>query len=127
MGAPVEDYGPQMMIKRNDHIIEWISGGSMEMLWLNKVICRRNDRSYFEVLDVLELPEISRSEVLIIGGANGDCELNNTLTGGLIVIAEKEPTAIVTNILKAWRANRSTGGIDGIPTSNIRCVATISK
>lgn len=127
LSSTIETYRTGLRSDLGDYGITWVNDGNYDMLWLEKLICRYWDRAYFEVIDVLVLPFIRQKDILIISGADSDCYLNEISDGELVVIAEREPTAIMTNVKKAWRANRSSGVFEVIPVSGIHCVVTISK
>jgi len=96
-----------------------ISERGINMIWFNKIICRYKDRAYYELIDVLEIPYIQEMEILILGNV---CRINGSPDHEVIAIAEREPSALQTKIIKAWRANRTSDHFEIIPTHSITCI-----
>ncbi len=82
-------------------------------------------KSYWEVLDILLLPELRKDEVYLHDG----CLLNGEYDGEIIVIALLDREAFlrryITNekIRMAWRANRAKQAFEVISTDGIECYA----
>ena len=113
------------LVDVSDYGITWVRDESMELLWLEKLICTYWDGVYFEILDALRLPVIGPNDILAFGQA--ECRLNGIFDPELVVIARIELTGHLTDIKKAWRANRITERFEELPTTGIDCVVVISE
>lgn len=122
---PGLNYYRTSIIANNDYGISWVSDSWKQMLWFEKCICRYQDNAYFQVIDVRELSPIGQRDVLLFGG--DECSLNGVVDPELIVIAEDEVTAHLTNIKKAWRANRQTNRLESVSVEGIICIADWSN
>jgi hypothetical protein len=105
--------------KHIDYGLSLIKEGGINLIWFDKLICRYKDRAYFEVIDVVEIPNIQQNEILILGNV---CSINDSPDHEVIAIAEKEPTALQTKIKKAWRANRTSEHLETITIDGITCI-----
>jgi len=121
---PLEYIG-ETMIGNSDYGIAWVRDENIEILWLVKLICRYWDEAYDEIIDTLELPVISQSDMLAFG--QGECQLNGIYDPELVIIAKREITGRLTDIKKAWRANRRAERFEVLPTTGIDCVVVISE
>jgi len=80
-------------------------------------------KSYWEVLDILILPELRTDEVYVSSG----CLLNGEYDGEILVVALLDRDAFykryVTNekVRMAWRANRAKQAYEVISTEGIEC------
>lgn len=80
-------------------------------------------KAYWEVLDILILPELRKDEVYLYDG----CFLNGEYDGEILVIALVDREAFlrryVTNekVRMAWRANRAKQAYEVISTEGIEC------
>jgi hypothetical protein len=93
--------------------------GTKEMLWLERFI--RHDaqgRATMRVINVLELPAISKSQTL---ASSRFCMQNGKKNPDLIAIVEATDTEYRTQIHRAWRANRAKGKFESISTRGIVC------
>jgi hypothetical protein len=85
-------------------------------------------KAYWEVLDILILPELRKDEVYIHDG----CLLNGEYDGEILVIALLDRNAFykryVTNekVRMAWRANRAKQAYEVISTEGIECYADMA-
>ena len=110
----------------NDYGLSLVSDGENKMLWLNKLT--RHDSSgkaYWEVKDILELPNIESDVVLIPDG----CLLNGEFDYEILVIGKWDDEVFVSRymtndkILLAWRANTILNVFEVISTNGIECHA----
>jgi hypothetical protein len=109
-----------------DYSLSWIRENGIEMLWLEKYLCTYLSDSFWEVIDVLELPAISKKDMLVLGTLR-ECSINGIADPELIVIAQIEITGYLDKIKEAWRANLVTKHIEKIPTAGITCNVVISE
>lgn len=96
--------------------------GTLQMLWLQKIISYNSAGiPLWEVLDAIALPNnYDKDKINNIFIA---CEINRKLDPELVVIAKYEQDKeYITQIIKAWRANRSIKKFQEIPPQNIRCI-----
>jgi hypothetical protein len=99
--------------------VSHVRQGSKEMLWLERFV-RRDSAGVatMRVIDVLELPAISKSQTLT---SPRFCTQNGKKNRDLIAIVEATDKEYRTQIHRAWRANRSTGKFESTSTKGIVC------
>lgn len=91
---------------------------SLLMLWFDKSNKESDPKKLIvEVLDVLNLPKLKKTEAFAMGG----CHLNGKFDGELFAIAVYQEKEYLTKIVKAWRANMTTEKIESIPVAGIKC------
>jgi hypothetical protein len=96
--------------------ISHVKKGNQQILWLEIVTIDKNRRNNHQVIDVLNLPKLNKSEQI-----NSFCMLKGVRDPEIIVIAKYQDTEYFRNIKKAWRANRTSGKFEQISTQNIAC------
>lgn len=95
---------------------------TLQMLWLEKIISYNSaGQASWEVLDAIALPrDYDKDNVNNIFIA---CELNGKSDPEIVVIAKYEPEKeYLTQIIKAWRANRAIEQFEEINWQKIRCL-----
>jgi hypothetical protein len=97
---------------------DFVQRDQVKMLWLTKLLkWNRGGAVPRKVVDVLELPILSKSQKLHYAF----CRLNGTYDREIIAIAEATNTEFRTNIYQAWRANTKTEKIEPISPEGIAC------
>ncbi|MCU0548586.1 MAG: hypothetical protein MUC48_04490 [Leptolyngbya sp. Prado105] len=88
------------------------------VLWYAKFL-ESNQRGPLprQVVDVLELPELSKSQRLHYAF----CMLNGTYDREIFAIVEATDTKIRSHVYQAWRANTKTEKIEPISPQGIAC------
>lgn len=102
-------YGISHIVKQNQ-----------EMLWFEIIFTDSQGKLNFQVIDVLNLPKLSKSEG-VLGGQSSVCLLRGVRDQEITVIAKYQDTQYLRQIKKAWRANRKSNKFEGISTRNIAC------
>jgi len=101
-----------------DFGIREVAKGSVKMLWFERVAERDGQRvSQWEILDVLVLPQIRKSQVL----ANSYCFIGKEYEPDVFAIFENQDKEYLTRARRAWRANRLSGKFEEIPLRGVRC------
>lgn len=95
-----------------------------QMLWFETVVFPADPdpegRVSYKVLDVLNLPPLKTSDVLV-GSPGLQCTRNGVRDPEIVAIATYSDTNYLEKIKQAWRANRKTGKFESIPARNIVC------
>lgn len=92
--------------------------GQTQMLWLERYISQDSaGRVTYQVVDVLNLPAIAKSQVL----AFGFCQLNGRSDRRIAAIVTATNTEFRTRVHRAWQLNINTGKIVPISTRGIAC------
>ena len=103
-----------------DYSISRVSKGNRKMLWLEKLVLRdKYGNPHWEVLDILNIPEIGWQEELV---DYSSCQLDGQLNREIIAIVKLEKKEYYTKVKKAWRANLNTGKFQEISPQGITCV-----
>jgi hypothetical protein len=113
-------------IDDGDYSMTWLSDGSVDLIWFEKQIYACIEKSYTQVIDVLELPAIDKKNGLF-SVMNAECYINGAIDPELVVIAEVGDSGQLANVGMAWRANRETGRFEELPAAGIICTAVISE
>jgi hypothetical protein len=90
------------------------------MLWFEIIFTDSQGKANYQVIDVLNLPKLSKSEI-VIGGQAGVCLLRGVPDQEITVIAKYQDTEYLRQIKKAWRANRKSNKFEEVSTRNIAC------
>ena len=107
--------------------ITQLSKGLRRMLWLKKFVSRNlNGNSIWEVIDVLDVPEVGKEEELIISKGGDSCYLNGKPDAKIVAIFKVEPgkryaLEYYTKARKAWRVNLKTHKFEEILPRNVSC------
>lgn len=92
---------------------------SLNLLWLEKLTHRDAEgKAYWEIRDVLVLPEMSEYEGLLISV----CQLNGRTDPEIIAIGIFTEDENVVKVRKAWRANRQIEKFEEIVVDSVICV-----
>ncbi|HSE16603.1 MAG TPA: hypothetical protein VLB46_06095 [Pyrinomonadaceae bacterium] len=102
-----------------EYAMSEIRRGRIRMLWFDRLTHRDdNGIAYWEVKDVLVLPAIPNSQILVYAM----CLLNDKPDSEIAAIADHQPTEqYFTRVRKAWRANRTTEKFEPMPVKGIKC------
>ena len=98
------------------HVVE--QPGKAMYLWLGELL--RYDQvgqPVTQVLDVLELPPFSKSQMI----AFRFCRLNGKVDREITAIVEMTETEYYTQVSHAWRVNTQTGKIEVMSTHGVDC------
>lgn len=100
------------------YAVSYVRQGSQQMLWFLNLVSRdRSGKPNWEVIDAINLPKFNSGEEL----APPTCKLKGVSDPELIAYIIYEDKELLTNIRRAWRANRRTRKIEEIPPKNIVC------
>ncbi|MFB2891337.1 hypothetical protein ACE1CI_00165 [Aerosakkonemataceae cyanobacterium BLCC-F50] len=103
---------------RQSYGVSYVRQGSQQMLWFQNLVSRdRSGNPNWEVIDAISLPKFNTGEQI----APPTCKLKGVSDPELIALVKYEDKEILTNIRRAWRANRRTRKIEEIPPKNIVC------
>lgn len=92
---------------------------SLNLLWLEKLTHRDAEgKAFWEIRDVLVLPEMSEYEGLLISV----CQLNNYPDPEIIAIGIFTEDENIVKVRKAWRANRQLEKFEEIAADSVICV-----
>lgn len=103
--------------------ISRIVKGNQEMLWFQIIFTDSQGKANYQVIDVLNLPKLSKSETLL-GGPAFACLLRGVREQEIIAVIARyqgQNTQYLRQIKKAWRANRKSNKFEEISTRNIAC------
>jgi hypothetical protein len=89
---------------------------NQKMLWLEILTTDKYGGNNRQVIDVLNLPKLNKSEEI-----NGLCLLKGVKDPEITAIVKYQNTEYFRNIKKAWRANRKLGKFEQISTRDIVC------
>ncbi|MEH2411009.1 hypothetical protein [Nostoc sp.] len=99
--------------------ISQVKNINQEMLWFETLVALDSQgKVTAQVVDVLNLPRLGKSEQI---GHGGSCMRSGVRDPELITIAKYEDTEYWKQITKAWRSNRSLGKFEEVSTGNIVC------
>jgi hypothetical protein len=101
------------------YAVSVVTQGSQPVLWFEQVVAANASGVTSEVLDVINLPNLSDSEELV--GTGGECQQNGVADPEVIAIAHYTETEFLTQISQAWRTNRSTGKFETVSPAEVRC------
>lgn len=93
-------------------------GKIMTMVWFEKRDETAPKNRRFEVLDVAKIPNFGKNAAF----AMGQCYLNNKFDGQIFAVAVDEEKEFYTKIIRAWRADVTSGLIEDISADGIKCV-----
>jgi hypothetical protein len=95
-----------------------IQKGQTRMLWFLRVVkYNENGQPTFQVVDVLKLPAMDKSQQLM----GRFCRLNEENDREISAIVRVTDTEYYTEVTKAWRTNPLTEKIEPINTKGIDC------
>jgi hypothetical protein len=102
-----------------DYGVAQVKRGNVEMLWLERMTGRdASGRAIWEVLDVVLLPPMSKTDYL--QGGHLVCLLNGVADPEIIAIFKGEPkNGVMDHVGQAWRANCRTGRFESISPEGI--------
>jgi len=107
-------------VEGKEYAISYLKQGRKQMLWLEILLSRDSEgKPSFEVIDVLDLPQIKSPDQL--SGGAGQCKLNQVTDPEIIAIAKYQDAEFWTEISRAWRANRQSHQFERISPQNIVC------
>ncbi|MGH1394545.1 MAG: hypothetical protein ACRAVC_10995 [Trichormus sp.] len=102
-----------------EYAIAHVKKGNQEMLWFEVLVSRDNKgKPIFQVIDVLYLPKLNKSEQI---GHGGSCLQNRVRDPEIVAIAKYQDAEYWRQIKKAWRSNRQIGKFEEISPRNIVC------
>jgi hypothetical protein len=98
---------------------EVISGQTLHMFWLEKLVCRNNQgKDFYEIVDVITLPPLAKNEMVVASY----CSVGGQMDPEIIGLGEYECGNLqLSTINKAWRINRQEGKFEPLSTENISC------
>lgn len=106
--------------------IDAVADSNNYMLWFSKVISRdQNGKPYWQVSDIAVLPSTAKDKNIIVSA----CLLDGLLDPEMVVLANVDEESLAkryltnSNVILAWKANRSTGKLEPIDTKGIECYA----
>jgi hypothetical protein len=106
-------------VNGREYVVANVKKGAQQMLWLGTILSLdAQGRPTYQIVDVLNLPTLSKSVQLTHGG---QCERNGVVDPELVTIARYEDTAQLRQIVRAWRANRRSGRFEVVSVRNIVC------
>jgi hypothetical protein len=89
--------------------------------WFEIIVARDSKGTpTFQVIDVLKLPKLSKSDTRA-GGAGSPCLLKGVRDLEIVAIAQYQDAEYWRQIKKAWRSNRNSGKFEEISPRNIAC------
>ena len=111
-----------------DYVLLHVRRAGSDAIWLTRGLCTAAGISYQYVVDVLDVFPLPRTQVFFSHG----CALNGSEDPEILAILAAEhpiplpysninPLGGSSNVIRAWRASRSTGRFVQIPTEGIRC------
>lgn len=119
LGGWVVDFDPSTGLGR--HTVAHVRQGSQRMLWLEKILrYDRSGRPTFQVINVLNIPNLSNGETFLTGGRT--CLRNGRSDSNMAVVVRFTEVERWTPVRKAWRVNLRTKGFDEISTKGIACI-----
>lgn len=101
--------------------VTFVSDNKTDYCWLERLhhYDTTGKEPFWEILDVLKLPPITKDEILV----TRTCKMGNYFDPEILALCRYDPDANeFTHIIKAWRANRKKERFEEISNSNITCI-----
>jgi hypothetical protein len=118
LGGHLIEKGPGM-----EYAVSHVRMDYLQFHWLEKLIHRDGKgKAYFEIKDVLLLPEIKKGEILV----QGVCLYHGEIDPEIIAIVKydkyEEIKRYLNVVLKAWKANCKKEIFEDLKSDNISCI-----
>jgi hypothetical protein len=92
--------------------------GIQGLLWLGELVCIKDQREYYRLLDVKPLPEAKKMEGISVN----ICEVDSKPDINALAWGRKEKNnPKLLDIKGAWQVNKKTRKIDVIPADRVEC------
>jgi phosphomevalonate kinase len=97
--------------------ISKIQQTTRQMLWLEIITNDPDGKARYQVLDILELPQLEANDEVTTY-----CRFQGKIDPEIVTVSVHEDREFLTNIKQAWRANRKTGKFEVFPIDSLICL-----
>jgi hypothetical protein len=88
-----------------------------QMLWLEIITNDPDGKARYQVLDVLELPQLETNDEVTTY-----CRFKGKIDPEIVAVSIHEDMEFLTKIKQAWRANRKTGKFEVLSIEGLDCI-----
>ncbi|HYW06748.1 MAG TPA: hypothetical protein VE913_07320 [Longimicrobium sp.] len=105
-----------------------VTVGRERLLWLGRRSGERSGAATWTVTDALVLPPLGADRQLILALCGSPASAGGvTIDPEIVAVARAGDAAVLREIEAAWRANRSTGRFQEVPTAGIACLNEVES